>query len=136
MAELVASNLLLKSQASNVRSSLVGSFLRLYYNNPSRSPANVQSDFAEAYFAGYVPQQFVNWGSVTKQKDGEYGFYSPIAVFVCNALPNLVVNGWYLTTTDGLQFSNSFSSPIAMFPGATLSIQLLITAYATMLLVP
>jgi hypothetical protein len=135
MPDLVASDILLKQTCLNLQGLLAGSWLRLYYNNLPPSPENLQSNFSECYFGGYDPAPIASFTGPLKQQAGEWTLNSPNCIFKCTVLPSQLVYGWYLTTPLGVLLSAPFAAPVNMFPGALLSVQLLVTDWATFTLV-
>lgn len=136
MPDLVASDVLLKSQILGLQAALTKGFLRLYRNSLPPSPGNVYADFSEAYFTGYSPAQVLTWSGPTKVQSGEWSIQSPNIVFTCTSGPVQTLYGWFFTTSLGVVLSAPFTSPVSMSPGASLGVQLLVTEWATFLLRP
>lgn len=132
--ELVASDVLLLTQIKQIKKLLDGGFVRLYWNNLPPSPANVVSNFAEAYFAGYTPVPIV-WGDPIKAQTGEYTLQAPEVIFRNTGSSSQTLIGWFYTTALGVLLSAPFTAPIALNPGGSLGVQVLATEWATFTLV-
>lgn len=137
MNDLVASNALLKTTATDLMVFLNnGTFLGLYTNPLSPSPAHVLGDFAEANFGGYRRQPInFTFPPPRKQQDGEYESTGPEFTFTCNANPSNLVYGWYLSNGTDVLLSAPFTMPIPVNVGTTFTVQIEVTVWATFTLV-
>jgi hypothetical protein len=134
LPELIACDRLIQQQAKALKALINASWLRLYANPLPPDPGNNQSNFTEATFTGYVPAQITTWADPIKVLNGEWQIGGPNVIFRCTSGKSQTVYGWYLTGSPGLFLSSPFTSPVTMFAGSSLGVQLLVTEWATYLL--
>jgi len=132
MGSIIDSNKQLQDVIDYIRGTFLNtanSYVRLFKNNFTPTPANVVGDFTEATFTGYAAVQVNSkFGSPYKVIDGEYQTDSSAFTFSCSGGSSQTVYGWYLTFFDGavttVRKSGVFTTPFVMTTGASFNIQI------------
>jgi|KBSMisStaDraftv2_1062788.scaffolds.fasta_scaffold26870_3 hypothetical protein len=142
MGTIVDSNKALQLMIDYLRGTLLNTantYLRLFKNNFTPTPASVAGDFTEADFTGYAAVQVNSkFGSPYKVIDGEYQTDSSAFSYSCSGGSSQNLYGWYLTWFDGsttwVLKSGVFASVFAMASGGSLNVQVSPQMWALILL--
>lgn len=142
MGSIIDSNKTLQLVIDYLRGTLLNtanSYVKLFHNNFTPTPASVLGDFTEATYTGYAAIQVNSkFGSPYKVIDGEYQTDSSAFSYSCTGGSSQTVYGWYLTWFDGsttwVLKSGVFSTPFVMTTGASFNIQISPQEWALILL--
>lgn len=132
MGGIIDSNVQLQAIMDYIRGTFLNtanSYVRLFKNNFTPTPASVFADFTECDFIGYAAVQINSkFGTPYKVIDGKYQTDSSAFTFTQTSGSAQTAYGWYLTWYDGVtttvRKSGVFVSPLSFAPGASFNIQL------------
>jgi len=124
--EIIASNLLLKDRAENLRTFFNSAHsVRLFKTDLTPSPADTIVSFVESGFPGYARINLAGkWNQVKKVEDGQYMFSSIDLTFTPTAASNEQAWGWYVVGADVVKISCRLPFPILMTVGSPLTIRI------------
>jgi hypothetical protein len=123
--EIVASNVLLKDRAENLRTLFSsGHSLRLYQNDLKPTPADTLVRFIEASYVGYERVNMdEQWKAVLKIIDGQYQFSSKDQLYLGGGSPTAPVYGWYLVGENKVKLSCRLPFPVFLGSGKRLTVR-------------
>jgi len=124
--EIIASNLLLKDRAANLRTFFDSSHsVRLFQTDLHPSPADTIESFVESGFPGYARINLAGkWKAVQKVEDGQYMFKSLDLTFTPTGASNEQAFGWYVVGADVVKISCRLPFPWLMTVGSPLTIRI------------
>jgi hypothetical protein len=129
---LVASNYSTQKALDNVLTNLnSASYLGVYSNNLTPTPATVWADLVEATFSGYARVNLAGlWGSSGAIMDGEYKSDLPAQTFTGTGSSQTVYGWFVIDATPHLWLSQLFPAPITVTSGVNFSIALQLQNWA------
>jgi hypothetical protein len=129
---LVASNYAVQKALDGVLTTLnAASYLGVFSNNYTPTPASVWADLTEATFSGYGRINLAGlWGSSGAIMDGEYKSDLPAQTFTGTGSSQTVYGWFVIDATPHLWLAQNFPAPISVTSGVNFSIALQLQNWA------